>query len=368
MESNDDRIVEGWGSVQIIDNQGDYVPIDSIIKLMPTYMKRGGILIDGHTNRHVGKIIHWEPKDKDGKPSLYLKAQIFKDYSIDDMVWDAIKKTHYTGFSFGGRSLKKHPVCKDNQCFNHIDEPEIWEWSIVPKPANKESIITEFNDVAKMDSSLFIPTEKDGKLTYVPIGENMSIPGELQKEEIKENNNMAPDIPPEEQEKSDPSMPVNPPAEESGGPMNEVLELLRSMDERLSRLEGSGPDEEKAALDEPPEQPPAPEEPEEEEKAETPKTVTVPEAPASQEAKTMNKSDSEIVAALIGELKKSGFVQTPRPGVNPGREETPRPVSMGEYLMKGSGATPSINTFDVHSALAGKEWQEIENIATGRVN
>jgi hypothetical protein len=140
---------------------------------MDTYMNRGGVLVDTHTNRHVGKILHWEPKEKDGKNAVWLQAQIFDDYSIDDMIWDAIKEGHYTGFSFGGRGLDKHVVCNAEQgCFNHIDDMEIWEWSIVPKPANKESTIDEFNKLAKGDklTDAMMPVlNSKGNIEYMEV-------------------------------------------------------------------------------------------------------------------------------------------------------------------------------------------------------
>jgi len=167
------RTVSGYGTVEIVDNQGDYVPIDVVLRLMDTYMNRGGVLVDTHTNRHVGKILHWEPKEKDGKNAVWLQAQIFDDYSIDDMIWDAIKEGHYTGFSFGGRGLDKHVVCNAEQgCFNHIDDMEIWEWSIVPKPANKESTIDEFNKLAKGDklTDAMMPVlNSKGNIEYMEV-------------------------------------------------------------------------------------------------------------------------------------------------------------------------------------------------------
>lgn len=167
------RTVSGYGTVEIVDNQGDYVPIDVVLRLMDTYMNRGGVLVDTHTNRHVGKILHWEPKEKNGKNAVWLQAQIFDDYSIDDMIWDAIKEGHYTGFSFGGRGLDKHVVCNAEQgCFNHIDDMEIWEWSIVPKPANKESTIDEFNKLAKGDklADAMMPVlNSKGNIEYMEV-------------------------------------------------------------------------------------------------------------------------------------------------------------------------------------------------------
>jgi hypothetical protein len=180
MEYNEtDRIVEGYGNVSTIDNQGDFVSVTRMSELMPIYMKRGGILMDSHTNRHIGNILHWELRDKDGKDAIYLWAKIFNDYSIDNMVWKAIGNKHYTGFSFGGRSIDKDIKCDEGICFNNIKDLEVWEWSIVPKPANKESTFTKFNEIAKGDrmSTALVPRMENGDIVYdtaeMPMNDGM---------------------------------------------------------------------------------------------------------------------------------------------------------------------------------------------------
>ena len=180
--SDSDRIVEGYGTVEIVDNQGDFVPVSKIAEIMPTYMKRGGVLMDTHTNRHVGTILDWKLIDDDGKPAMWLKTQIFNDFSIDNMIWDAIKEGHYTGFSFGGRSLDKEIVCDGAMCHNRINDLEMWEWSIVPKPANKLSTIKHFSGdgVAKggniLAKGLIPELSSEGDIVYrmidVAIGDD----------------------------------------------------------------------------------------------------------------------------------------------------------------------------------------------------
>lgn len=168
------RIVKGYGTVEIIDNQGDFVHLDAIKSIMDIYMKRGGILMDTHSNRHIGKILDWEPAEKDGHPSIFLTTQLFEDYTIDDMVWDAVKKGHYTGFSFGGRGLNKDVKCNGSGCYNDIDKVEVWEWSLVPKPANRLSTIDNFNELAKggniMDHVLVPEVLESGEVVYASVG------------------------------------------------------------------------------------------------------------------------------------------------------------------------------------------------------
>ncbi|MCK5641858.1 MAG: HK97 family phage prohead protease, partial [Gammaproteobacteria bacterium] len=313
MEYNEaDRIVEGFGNVSIIDNQGDFVSTTRISELMPTYMRRGGILMDSHTNRHIGNIIHWELREKDGKDAVYLWAKIFNDYSIDDMVWKAIGNKHYTGFSFGGRSVDKDVKCTDGVCFNNIKDLEIWEWSIVPKPANKESIFTKFNEIAKGDkmNTVLVPRVEDGSVIYdqveMVVDNGMMYKSDTSTEAEKMDDYQSPEVQEEEkmdeinemekaggpgsrgpssremgyrrkdyeptertkdvrakketsgeeekmdgtQEVAKEDSPMTAPAEDAGNPMNKILSILESIDGRLTALEGGN--EEKAELEDMP--------------------------------------------------------------------------------------------------------------------
>ena len=461
MEYNEaDRIVEGFGNVSIIDNQGDFVPITRMSELMPTYMRRGGILMDSHTNRHVGNIIHWELRDKDGKDAIYLWAKIFNDYSIDDMVWKAIGNKHYTGFSFGGRSVDKDVKCTDGVCFNNIKDLEVWEWSIVPKPANKESIFTKFNEIAKGDkmSTVLVPRIEDGSVIYDQvemavdngmmyksdeiekagsqsrgpkrtsakeynemdvkdvaggyrdskhekplrgtdnkyrmtdtdedmsqafgsrhgswdrraagiaskdrnkqkvvdkaerIGKRSGDMMDSDREAEKMDDYQSPEVQEEKkmddtQEVAKEDSPMTAPAEDAGNPMNKILSILESIDGRLTALEGGN--EEKAELEDmPPEA----------EKAETAKKVTVPEPPAQQEAKTLQKGDSispEMLTDIAGELKKMGYEQasTPKPSVD-GNFPLSDVQTVGDILQKSdTGAV------DIHSQLGEKSFKDID--------
>ena len=62
--NDNDRIFKLWGTVEVIDKDGELLPIDEFKKVMPLIMKRGGNLIDSHSNRVIGKILNYEFKKK----------------------------------------------------------------------------------------------------------------------------------------------------------------------------------------------------------------------------------------------------------------------------------------------------------------
>lgn len=152
---DDQRTIEGWISTEVIDKQNDLVPVDELEKAFIKYLNRGGPIMDRHSGKHVGKFTEYKKatNPSSGKPGIWAKGAIFRDYTVDDEVWRKVKSGEYGGFSIGGRSLKNNLVCKDGVCFNQTGQIEQWEVSTVPRPANQFALITGYNVLAKEDGS-----------------------------------------------------------------------------------------------------------------------------------------------------------------------------------------------------------------------
>jgi len=153
----EDRIFKAWGSVEVRDKEGDYLPISEFKKIMPIIMKRGGILMDRHSNRQVGRILNYEFKTKmtpnGEREGVYLTNQIFKDYEMDDMVWDGVKKGVYQGLSFGGRNKNKDVKFeKGGDITKILTGLEGYEFSLVPGMGNQEATMDEINYLAKSEN------------------------------------------------------------------------------------------------------------------------------------------------------------------------------------------------------------------------
>jgi hypothetical protein len=151
--NDDNRSFEAWATVSAIDKAGELVPVDKVERNMPIYMERGGVLMDSHSGRHVGKVDSWERKyNEDAKADgIYIKAHVFKNLKIDDAIWGFIKSGVYKGISIGGQDWGKTMKCNKDRCFNEIDDLEMWEFSIVESPCQKNSWITNFNNIAKSE-------------------------------------------------------------------------------------------------------------------------------------------------------------------------------------------------------------------------
>ncbi len=150
-----DRTFEGWGSVEVIDKEGDFIPMSALKEIMPILVnERGGPIIDSHSNRVVGKIEGYEfGKNEDGEDGVWIKGRVYNHYAVDDYVWNKIREGEYKGLSLGGEAFDVEPVTINGKRCNKIKNPQVLEWSIVSNPANQGSYIKNVNYIAKSDKS-----------------------------------------------------------------------------------------------------------------------------------------------------------------------------------------------------------------------
>lgn len=155
--STNDRIFEGIATAEMVDKQGEITVRDSLLKQFPIWMKRGGPIMDTHSNRHVGKGLNYapieviDPKTKKKYYGIKITAQIFKDNKLDDEVWKHIVDGTYKGLSFGGANRSDRiPVQQADGSFAYkLDDLELYEMSVCPEPAVPLAVITDFNKIAK---------------------------------------------------------------------------------------------------------------------------------------------------------------------------------------------------------------------------
>ena len=158
--NEDDRIFKSWGTVEVRDKEGQMIPMDEIKKIMPTLMDRGGIITDRHSNRVVAKILNFEYLKKETpeglKDGIYITGKVFKNYQIDDMVWEGIKSGIYKGLSFGGRNHQLDIKYEKGLSTEVLKQLEGLEYALVPGMGNQEATMEEINYFAKCDKELRI--------------------------------------------------------------------------------------------------------------------------------------------------------------------------------------------------------------------
>lgn len=150
------RIFEGYLTVEMIDKENEITVVDELMKVLPIWMARGAPISDTHSNRIVGKGINFAKttvKDKDGTtyPAVLIQGEIFKDYELDNNIWNAMKTGKYRGLSMGG-AIKKDRIPirnKDGRLAYALTDLEHYEVAVCPEPMVPLALITQTNNVAK---------------------------------------------------------------------------------------------------------------------------------------------------------------------------------------------------------------------------
>ena len=152
MESinSDERYFEGLLTVQMKDKQGEVTIVDELYKVLPIWMDRGAPISDTHSNRIIGKGINYSKtvvKNEHGEdlPAIKITGKIYKNYELDNVIWDKIKSKEYKGLSFGGatRSNRTPMKMKDGSMAYALSNLEHYEVAVCKDPAVPMAIITD---------------------------------------------------------------------------------------------------------------------------------------------------------------------------------------------------------------------------------
>lgn len=162
-----ERIIAGYASVDLVDKQGDMIPLDVLRKAWDKFTASPEFMTSQllHSNVPIGKFILSHPKvDKKAgvdKQGLFVICKVRDDIKKGDEAWDMIKSGQLKAFSIGGEAIKRSMVC-DGRCYKRIDELELHEISIVSNPANEACLFT----IIKSERLLKL----DDVLTQLPEG------------------------------------------------------------------------------------------------------------------------------------------------------------------------------------------------------
>ena len=166
---SDERYFEGLLTVQMKDKQGEITIVDELYKVLPIWIDRGAPISDTHSNRIVGKGINYSRttvKNEQGEelPAIKITGKIFKNYELDNVIWEKIKSKEYQGLSFGGatRSARSPIKMKDGSIAYALSDLEHYEVAVCKDPAVPMAIITDFNQIAKSTFNSF--DRGDGKM------------------------------------------------------------------------------------------------------------------------------------------------------------------------------------------------------------
>jgi HK97 family phage prohead protease len=161
------RFIAGYANVHsIVDNQDDLVTRKALEEAWAKLIKSPDFALCQlmHSNIAIAKIVIEEVVDSNGNVhrsgvddrGLYIVAQVRDDIQTADEVWKKIEAGQLRGFSIGGRNLSPGQIeCTGDRCYNLLTSLELYEVSIVDRPANKVSIFNLLKCDEKMDDTLF---------------------------------------------------------------------------------------------------------------------------------------------------------------------------------------------------------------------
>ena len=253
--NTESRIFESWGSLDIVDRQGDRIPIEEFSKILPSMMLLKPQIHLEHSNKPVAEILDMMIKTNEkGHKGIYIVSKMFNKYEFHNQVWKDLQDKIYTGLSFGG-------MAKDNEYSTdsngHIDarilkDIEGVEFSLVKRPANQEALVTAIS-VAKSDAKeIKKEGEKDmeGKIKLEDIMKSLETIGkrldvlEQKKEDVKPKEpDKEPDKEPEKKEDVKPKEPEDKPkepdkkAEEDKPKEPEDDEETKNLEKELKKLQ-----------------------------------------------------------------------------------------------------------------------------------
>ncbi len=370
--NEDDRIFKSWGTVEVVDKEDQLLPIDEFKKIMPTLMDRGGNITDRHSNKVIAKILNYEWLTKETpegpKDGIYITGKVFKNYALDDMVWEGIKRGIYKGLSFGGMNHQLDTIFEKGKPIEVVKQLEGFEFALVPGMGNQEATMDEVNYLAKCDK--IAKVYQDGEHGHLEIENRLSLIekkiglenevsddeevsktltktdyslslGSDKSESYLKNNNlnksMVEDNLKKEEAVETPSTPAAP-----TNPMEEIKNMLAQILQAVQTPAAPVPAPAAPIIKEDDEEDKDKEKVDKEEKVTLPKTPeeeTGPGKPAQGEqddkVKFVEKKELEVMKnEIVAEIKKGLFnanAQTPRPGIQAVQgKEVVRPKSWGD--------------------------------------
>lgn len=236
--SDEERIIEGFCSVEIVDRHETIVSTQAILDAAEEYMalSKGKIRVQ-HRDVPVGKVLEIQERTKimpDGKKyrGVWIKAEILKGFEAADDTWQMIKTGALEGFSIGFDSVAETFECPEkDRCFPKIVKIHWIETSVVDLPSNPGAF---FENV---------------RMAYKPMTDILS---QVESREIMKDTKS------KRQEEAPPAAPpaeVTPPAEPTD--MEKLIAMIEGIASKLDTLTARVDKIEGGGEEAPPEAPPA---------------------------------------------------------------------------------------------------------------
>jgi len=172
LKSNDDLMIGGYASIEIVDKQNDLITLKALNDAVNKYMENPKFrnVMTNHSNVQVGEVIK-SYRDKEGRlwktevddVGFFVVIKLRDDIEKAKEINRGIRKGSLRSFSIGGQAI--HKVKKSNPelgDYNEISKLELHEVTICEKGINPEARFdilkqdkkTEANNMSKLEKAL----------------------------------------------------------------------------------------------------------------------------------------------------------------------------------------------------------------------
>ena len=138
---DEQRIIEGFATVQVIDRDSEILDVDSIAKSFEQFMKNPVLLLHHDLTKPVGRVLDYEIRMKNGAKGIWIRAQIAKGTKEADETWSLVKQGIIKAFSIRGRIGTAKTAKQNGKRIRIAEITDLLEVSLVSVPANPEALI-----------------------------------------------------------------------------------------------------------------------------------------------------------------------------------------------------------------------------------
>ena len=166
LKSQDDLMIGGYASIEIVDKQNDLITLDALKDAVKKFMEepRFRNVMTNHSNVQVGEVVD-SYRDKTGRlwksevddVGFFVVIKLRDDIEKAKEVGRGIRKGSLRSFSIGGQALRKVKKSHERMGeYNEISKLELHEITICEKGINPEARF----DILKQDKGEYMTNEK----------------------------------------------------------------------------------------------------------------------------------------------------------------------------------------------------------------
>ena len=193
LKSNDDLMIGGYASIEIVDKQNDLITLDALQDAVKKFMgePRFRNVMTNHSNVQVGEVVD-SYRDKNGRlwksevddVGFFVVIKLRDDIEKAKEVGRGIRKGSLRSFSIGGQALRKVKKSHERMGeYNEISKLELHEITICEKGINPEARF----DILKQDKTGDVMTQEKLEKALSELDELLKEVNSLRKEEEEES-------------------------------------------------------------------------------------------------------------------------------------------------------------------------------------